>query len=148
MTSTAASRPKRSARRTTAAVIALAVVLVAAGCGVPWTQRLGDNTHSSRTTDAGLTASGVATLKEKWRYQPGPCQGVTTGAQWFATPVTFKGVIYIGDDYGCLHAIDEATGHVLWTRFHAFVRSTTCGPPLGIVSSINAQDDGAGGAVL
>src|SRR6478735_8990418 len=148
MTSTAASRPQRSTRRASAAVIALAVVLVAAGCGVPWTQRLGDNTHSSRTADAGLTASGVATLKEKWRYRPGPCNGVTTGAQWFATPVTFKGVVYIGDDYGCLHAIDEATGHVLWTRPNVFVESTSCGQPLGIVSSINVQDDGTGKPVL
>ena len=125
----------------------LAATLVATGCA-PWTQRLGDNTHSSRTADAGLTASGVATLKEKWRYKPGPCNGVTTGAQWFATPVTFKGVIYIGDDYGCLHAIDEATGHVLWTRPNVFVESTSCGQPLGIVSSINVADDGTGRPVL
>ena len=129
-------------------VLALVVALVTTGCSVPWTQRLGDNTHSSRTPDAGLTAANVATLKEKWRYQPGACNGVTTGAQWFATPVTFKGVIYIGDDYGCLHAIDEASGHVLWTRPNVFVRSTTCGQPLGIVSSIAVTDDGTGKPVL
>ena len=88
------------------------------GCAVDWTQRLGGLTHGSRTArhrpDRRRTSR---TLQEQWRYRPGACNGVTTGAQWFATPVTFHGVIYIGDDYGCLHAIDEATGHVLWTRF-------------------------------
>ena len=130
------------------ALIALTVLVTIAIPGCDWTQRLGGLTHGSRTSDTGLTAARVATLQEQWRFKPGACNGVTTGAVWFATPVTFHGVIYIGDDYGCLHAIDEATGHVLWTRFHVFVRSTTCGQPLGIVSSINVQDDGAGNPVL
>ena len=130
------------------ALIALIVLVTIAIPGCDWTQRLGGLTHGSRTSDTGLTAARVATLQEQWRFKPGACNGVTTGAVWFATPVTFHGVIYIGDDYGCLHAIDEATGHVLWTRFHVFVRSTTCGQPLGIVSSINVQDDGAGNPVL
>jgi outer membrane protein assembly factor BamB len=137
--------PRRAGR--TLALVA-AVALVAAGCAADWTQRLGDNTHSSRTPDSGLTAANAGALREQWRYRPGACNGVTTGAQWFATPVVFHGVIYIGDDYGCLHAIDEPTGRVLWTRPNTFITSTTCGQPLGIVSSINATDDGAGHAIL
>jgi outer membrane protein assembly factor BamB len=142
------SSPMRRRPARSLAVIALVVAVLAAGCAADFRQRLGDTTHSSHTTDTGLSAANVGTLKEQWRYRPGPCNGVTTGAQWFATPVTFKGVIYIGDDYGCLHAIDEATGRVLWTRFHMFVTSTTCGQPLGIVSSINVTDDGTGRPVL
>jgi outer membrane protein assembly factor BamB len=136
----------RSPRRL--AALAATVALLASGCAVDWTQRLGDNTHASHTPDTGLSAANVGTLTEQWRYRPGACNGVTTGAQWFATPVTFKGVVYIGDDYGCLHAIDEATGRILWTRANTFVTSTTCGQPLGIVSSINVQDDGTGKPVL
>jgi outer membrane protein assembly factor BamB len=148
--SRSASRQAAATRRGIRPLLLLAVVavLVAAGCTADWTQRLGDNTHSSRTADAGLGPTNVATLRERWRYMPGACNGVTTGAQWFATPVVFKGVVYIGDDYGCLHAIDEQTGHVLWTRPNAFVEGTTCGQPLGIVSSIDVTDDGAGNAVL
>ena len=108
------ARASSSVRAIAAAAVLVAVVTT--GCAVDWTQRLGDSTHSSRTPDNGLTAQNVVALTEKWRLQPGPCAGVTTGAVWFATPVTFNGVIYIGDDYGCLHAIDEATGRVLWTR--------------------------------
>src|SRR3954471_10579944 len=131
-----------------AIAVVAAVVLVAAGCAADWTQRLGDTAHTSRTPDSGLTAANVGALREQWRYRPGPCNGVTTGAQWFATPVVYHGVIYIGDDYGCLHAIDEPTGRVLWTRPNTFVTSTTCGQPLGIVSSINVTDDGSGHPVL
>ena len=145
MPRTARSNP-RSSRRF-AALVAI-VTVVACGCAADWTQRLGDNTHASHTPDTGLSADNVGTLREQWRYRPGPCNGVTTGAQWFATPVTFKGVVYIGDDYGCLHAIDEQTGAVRWTRPNTFVTGTTCGQPLGIVSSVNVQDDGAGNPVL
>ena len=150
MPQSAPSRPRRASGRGSGrslAALAILVAVTAVGCA-NWTQRLGDTTHSSHTADTGLSAANIGTLKEKWRYQPGACNGVTTGAQWFATPVTFKGVIYIGDDYGCLHAIDEATGHVLWTRPNVFVTSTTCGQPLGIVSSINVADDGTGKPVL
>ena len=139
--------PPRGSVLATAAMVA-AIALVTNGCAVDWSQRLGDRTHSSHTPDNGLNAQNVGALTEKWRLQPGPCAGVTTGAVWFATPVTFHGVIYIGDDFGCLHAIDEATGRILWTRFHTFVTTTTCGQPLGIVSSIDVEDDGAGNPVL
>ena len=121
-----------------------------AGCGpsADWTSRLFDPGHGGRVPDTGLTASNVGALREKWRLQPPACNGVTTGAVWFATPVTFHGVIYIGSDYGCLYAINEATGVIIWSRFSIFQPVQTCQQPLGIVSSINVQDDGAGNPVL
>ena len=135
-------------RRLTAPAILAALVLVAAGCSLDWTSRLGDPGHSSFTMDTGLTASNVATLRQVWRRPAPPCNGVTNGAPWFATPVTFDGTIYVGDDFGCLHAINESTGAIKWTKFAAYQPQLTCAQQLGIVSSINVQDDGAGNPVL
>jgi outer membrane protein assembly factor BamB len=129
-------------------VLVVALGLCLSGCGVDWTQRLADNSHGGSTPDTGLDINNARTLKEKWRLAPPPCNGVTTGANWFATPVTFRGVIYIGSDYGCLHAINEANGAILWTRFNIFQPVQTCSQPLGIVSSVNVKDDGSGNPVL
>jgi outer membrane protein assembly factor BamB len=129
-------------------VAALVLVVALAGCGFDWTSRLGDRTHGAYTPDSGLTAANVGTLREQWRLHPPACNGVTTGASWFATPVTFHGVIYLGSNFGCLHAIDEHSGAILWTRFHIFQPELTCSQQLGIVSSIRVTDDGAGNPVL
>jgi outer membrane protein assembly factor BamB len=128
--------------------IAAALVLVASGCGYDWTMRLGDPAHSSFTKDAGITAANAPTLRQIWRLPPPACNGVTNGAPWFATPVVLHGTIYAGDDFGCLHAIDEATGKIIWTKYAAYQPNLTCAQQLGIVSSINVQDDGSGNAVL
>jgi outer membrane protein assembly factor BamB len=133
------------------AVLVATVALVASACTADWTQRLGDNAHTARSNDTQLTAANVSTLTEKWRLQPGACNGVdvnTTGAVWFATPVTFKGVIYIGSDFGCLYAIRESNGQILWTRKDSFQPQLTCVQRLGVISSVNVQDDGTGQPVL
>src|SRR5947208_186329 len=107
----------RRSRRSWAVVALVVLVIATSACAADWTQRLGDDAHTTFTPDNGLTASNVGSLREKWRLAPPPCNGVTTGANWFATPVVYKGVIYIGSDYGCLHAIDKETGRIIWTRF-------------------------------
>jgi polyvinyl alcohol dehydrogenase (cytochrome) len=126
----------------------LAALLMSSCVSVDWTSRLFDASHSNHTSDDGLTASSVGTLKEKWRRTAPSCNGVSSGLGWLATPAVFKGVIYIGSNFGCLHAINEADGTVLWSKFAAYTPKQTCSQQLGIVSSVNVQDDGAGNAVL
>ena len=141
------TRPIR--RRGAIAALAMSLVLVA-GCStnVDWLSRLFDATHDGHTADNGLTAANVGTLKEKWRLPAPSCNGVQSGAGWYATPVTFKGVIYIGSGFGCLYAINEADGTIKWSKFAAFQPQQTCSQRLGIVSSINVTDDGSGNPVL
>jgi outer membrane protein assembly factor BamB len=128
--------------------VALAVMLLS-GCGsADWLSRLFDAGHGSSTPDSGLTASNASTLKQKWRLQGPGCQGVGTGGGWLATPVTFKGVIYEGSNFGCLYAINETNGKVIWSKFTAYQPFLTCVQRLGIVASVNVQDDGAGNPVL
>jgi outer membrane protein assembly factor BamB len=134
-------------RARTLGVVAVAV-LVLSGCGVDWPSRLFDGGHGSSTSDSGLTASNAATLKQLWRRQAPGCTGVGTGGGWLATPVTFKGVIYVGSNFGCLYAINEADGTVIWSKFTAYQPKQTCVQRLGIVASVNVQDDGSGNPVL
>lgn len=140
--------PRRGHRR--AAALVLAAILMS-GCGVnaDWLSRLFDPGHGSHTPDTGLTASNASSLKQIWRIQaPGCTPGPGTGGGWLATPVTFKGVIYIGSNFGCLYAIKEADGTVIWSKFTAYQPFLTCQQKLGIVSSVNVQADGNGNPVL
>jgi outer membrane protein assembly factor BamB len=138
-------------RRFSRAVALIAVAVGAAvlpACTVEWHQRLFDSAHGSSTSDPNLTADEVGQLTMKWRfYSPTNCPSSGGNGIW-ATPVTFKGVIYVGTDRGCLYAIDEATGQVKWGRFFAYVLKTTCEVSLGIVSSVVVADDGQGNPVL
>lgn len=129
------------------ALMALALV---GGCttNVDWLGRLFDPGHGSRTPDNGLTATNVATLARKWRLTVPGCTGGASGGEWFATPVTFKGVIYIGSARGCLYAINESTGTVKWSKFTAFQPKLTCSQQLGVVASVAVVDDGHGNPLL
>jgi outer membrane protein assembly factor BamB len=131
-------------------VAVLATVILMSGCTVnaDWLGRLFDPGHSSRTPDTGLTAANAPTLKQKWRLQGPGCSGAGTGGGWLATPVTFKGVIYVGSNFGCLYAINEADGTVKWSKFTAYQPKQTCVQRLGIVASVRVEDDGTGNPVL
>jgi outer membrane protein assembly factor BamB len=131
--------------------IVAVVAIICSACQLDFTQRLADVSHTTATLDDGITAQNASTLTEQWRMQPPACNGVgvaTTGAVWFATPVTYKGVIYIGDDFGCLNAVNEKTGAVIWRRYFNFTAKKTCLQRLGWVSSVNVQTDSAGKTVL
>ncbi|MDQ1476634.1 MAG: hypothetical protein QOE62_1863 [Actinomycetota bacterium] len=142
------------------AMVLMVVPLLAialSGCvSADWQNRLFGKRHGSASPDDGLTAQGVATLKAKWRLPapsctapPGSPPGAgAAGGEWFATPVTFQGVIYIGSAHGCLFAINEATGTVKWKKFTAFQPVQTCVQPLGVVSSVSVADDGHGNPLL
>jgi len=138
---------RRLGRRVTwrRSALALAVlVLVASGCDLDWTGRLADAGHSSHTADTGLTAANTATLHKIWRKQAPSCPGGKAGGGWAATPVTYKGVIYIGSNFGCLFALNESDGSVRWSKFTAYQPRLTCSDRLGIVSSVVVRDEGNG----
>ena len=113
-------------------------------CNADWTSRLFGPGHGSYTIDDGITASNAVTLEQKWRRPAPACPGGRSGGGWLATPVTFDGVIYIGSNFGCLFAINEANGTVRWSRFAAFQPRQTCVQRLGIVSSVVVRNEGAG----
>jgi outer membrane protein assembly factor BamB len=120
------------------------------GClpNVAWNARLFDAAHSSRSADGGLTAANTDRLRQIWRLPAPGCPGAPSGGGWLATPVVFHGVIYVGSNFGCLYAINEANGAVRWSKFTAYQPKQTCVQQLGIVSSVNVQDDGSGNPVL
>lgn len=122
-------------------VSAFSAAVLLTGCGIDWTGRLFDASHGSTTTDSGITASNVSTLTMTWRLAAPACNGQSSGFGWFATPVTSNGVIYEGSDYGCLHAIRESDGTVLWSRFMGYEPVLTCTMPLGIVSSVVVRNE-------
>jgi outer membrane protein assembly factor BamB len=129
------------------AVLLVVTALLFSACDAGWTDRLGDAGHGSRSADTGITASNAATLKRLWRRQAPSCPGGTGGGGWLATPVTFQGVIYIGSNHGCLFALRESDGSVIWSKFAGFQPRQTCGQRLGIVSSAVVRNE-AGGPVL
>ena len=90
--------------RRPSSVVGLAVVLVVITACSPlnldWQSRLFDSGHGSATTDNVLTATDVGALTTKWRLTPPACPGGASGGAWYATPVTFKGVIYVGSARG------------------------------------------------
>jgi hypothetical protein len=123
----------------------LCLALVLTGCD--WPMRLGGIDHGSTTRDGQLTASAVADVAAKWRVADRGCAGRGSSAGFVATPVTFKGVVYIGGLSGCLYAINESDGSQEWSRFMGYQPALTC-PARGISSSVNVQGDGAGRPVV
>ncbi len=133
-------RRRRAGARGVVLAAFLAIVL-ANGCGVDWTGRLFDAGHSSATSDGGMTASNVGSLRQIWRKQAPGCSGAGPGGGWLATPVTLNGVIYEGSNFGCLYALNESDGNVIWSKFTAFQPKQTCVQQLGIVSSVVARTE-------
>ena len=129
--------------------VALGTALALTGCNWnDWPMRLGSPSHGSSMNDGGrLTASAVAHLVARWRVPDRGCAGGGSSTGFFATPVTFRGVVYIGGLSGCLYAINESDGSERWSRFMGYRPTLTCGQ-IGITSSANVQADGNGSPVL
>jgi len=116
------------------AVVAGAVPVGAAGSN--WPAYLFNAKHGSYNASAKtITPANAATLSPAWTWTPPaatmPGQPVATLA---STPAVSNGLVFIGASTGIFYALDENTGAVVWQRFVAFVRSTTCAGR-GFVSS-------------
>jgi len=120
-------------------------MILASSCD--WQTRLGGLAHDSVSIDACLNASNVAQLGVKWRATDQGCVGAGPSSGFEATPVTFKGVVYIGGLSGCLYALNESDGSLRWSRFMGYRPTLTCAG-VGISSSVNVQGDGNGNPLL
>jgi outer membrane protein assembly factor BamB len=138
--------PAHAARTSSRLALVLLMVVVLGGCD--WLGRLFDPAHGGSTSDSGLSAGNVGALTQKWRLRAPGCSGAGSGGGWLATPAESEGVIYEGSNSGCLYALKESDGTVLWSKFSAFQPSLTCQQRLGIVSSVTVVAGDAGEPVL
>jgi hypothetical protein len=147
-TSTSTSTTTTSTSTTTTSTPTTTTTLPAGTVTADWTQRLVDVRHSSSTPDNTTTSANLAGYTQRWRLQVPQCTGAPfAGGGFDSTPVTFKGTIFVGALNGCLLAVNEATGAVIWSRFFAYQPNLTC-PQFGIVSSVQVSDNGSGGPLL
>jgi outer membrane protein assembly factor BamB len=94
---------------------------------VNWTQYLYSPGHTSDDQAATtITPANAAQLKSVWRFVPSAASVSGLGG-FFASPVVYNGVIYIGARNGYFYAIDETTGKMVWRRFIGIVTHKTCG---------------------
>jgi polyvinyl alcohol dehydrogenase (cytochrome) len=145
---------RRTARITLCAMLLTAPAVsagihgaTAATTFINWPAYLYRQTHSSDNKAAvAITPSAVPSLSRVWTWSP--AAPTMTGQPWglLASPTVFNGHIYIGANTGVFYALDEATGHVLWTRFLGFVPKLTCGA-LGIVSTATVATNPATGTL-
>jgi len=105
-----------------------------------WPGYLHDNGHSSFNPIAtSITTGNIGNLQPVWRWRvPAPANGASP-TLW-ASPVTSKGVVYIGAEDGTFFAISEATRKVLWSDFLGLETKTTCST-LGITSTADVATD-------
>jgi polyvinyl alcohol dehydrogenase (cytochrome) len=84
------------------------------------------NTRFQQQDSAGLTASDVPRLKQKWAFGlPGASSGGTQ-------PVVLGGRVYVGDAEGDLFALDARTGCLYWrTEIEASIRTAPVVGPRG-----------------
>src|SRR3954447_16691888 len=109
---------------------------VAAAAQANWTSYLGGARHPSFTTNAQITKAGAAHLALAWSWKPDkPTIAGQPKSGMYASPTVYNHRIYIGAYTGVFYALDEATGHVLWSRFLGFQPSRSCTQPLGFVST-------------
>lgn len=143
---------KRQRRWRTIAIgaFALAVVALIAGpsSGVGflnWPGYLFGADHPSVNTGAtSITAANVGTLHSVWHWHP-PNTSTLVTSGLFATPAVYNGRVFEGSNNGNFYALDESTGHQLWSQFLGFVQHHTCGSR-GITSSATVTTDPVTGA--
>jgi glucose dehydrogenase len=107
-----------------AALVAVGVVLMLAGCGGGG----GDSSDSADFTGSGypnvdtsntrfvkgpIDSSTIANLEEAWTL---PIEAQSTFGSYAASPIVSKGVVYSQDLESNVQAIDLASGEVLWSK--------------------------------
>ena len=113
----------------------------AASPSTDWPTYLFSARHTSRSASAAIMPSNVATLHKAWTFtSPGPTMPGQPSGGFIASPIVSNGVVYIGANTGVFYALDEATGHVMWSHFIGFVQRHTCGAR-GITSSATVAPD-------
>jgi outer membrane protein assembly factor BamB len=125
------------------AVLCALLAVVVTGCD--WTSYLGDARHSSIAPDTGIDAGNVARLRQTWRWHPASTPD--RPGSIFATPVTWRGRVFVAGGNGILVALDLKTGAVLWQHDFGFVPEYEC-PSQGMTASAAVRPDGHGNPFL
>jgi fibronectin type 3 domain-containing protein len=105
-----------------------------AGGSADWPAYLMDAGHSSYNAAAtAITPAQVAagSLNPVWRFFP-PAAANGGVPNFWGSPTTANGVVYMGDGDGRFDAIRESDQTLLWSRFIGIQKATTCSNTLGI----------------
>lgn len=105
------------------------MALLAASCGADsaegaadWPHPNFDTANTRATTASKINSSNVDQLAEKWRYE---LARRGAGGAAATNPVIIDGVVYLGDLFTNVHAIDLTSGEAIWMVDNA---ETTDGP--------------------
>ncbi|HEY7138238.1 MAG TPA: PQQ-binding-like beta-propeller repeat protein [Acidimicrobiia bacterium] len=125
-------------------VVVVMLVVVLAGCD--WTAYLYSPGHTSAADDGGFSTGNVGAAVQRWRWTPDPPPPGATN-EIYASPVTWKGRVFIGVNSGDFYALSLDTGQVLWKRSFGFQPALTCAAA-GIAATAAVRDDGNGNPLV
>jgi outer membrane protein assembly factor BamB len=129
------TRHTRRVRATGASAVVCGVLALLAAQAQPagaltfinWPGYLNGPAHSSSSPATAITTTTALGLKRYWTFR---CAGPTIPGQppsgFVASPTVYNGTIYIGCNTGLFYALNEATGHVLWSQMLGYVTKHTC----------------------
>jgi outer membrane protein assembly factor BamB len=122
------------------------------GCSEDWPAyrhnalRTGDQLHHGPLTNPAK----IASLSARWTF-PGATPPSPPPGAFRASPVVYKGVVYIGNSNGYFYAIDAKTGSLKWQypSGQALISTFMCNPSSeGIASSAAIAEIGGKDAVV
>jgi PQQ-dependent dehydrogenase (methanol/ethanol family) len=82
--------------------------------GADWLTTTGGLTANRYSTLSDINTSNVAGLKVAWHHKLGIPAKATKALNEEATPVAYKGTLYLPDGKSAVYALDGATGKQLW----------------------------------
>jgi outer membrane protein assembly factor BamB len=87
-----------------------------------------------------ISTSNMANLSPIFQWNP-PKSPNSGGQSDFASPIVYRGVIYVGLANGEMFAISLATQTVLWSQFLGLITPTTCAGTAGITGTATVAID-------
>jgi outer membrane protein assembly factor BamB len=99
-----------------------------------WTAYLNGPLHTSYSpSQTSITTANAASLVQKWSQ--------SVGAPFIASPIVFRGSVYIGGGDGWFYRLSEHTGQVLAKVFIGSQPSLTCPYALGVAATATVARD-------
>jgi len=113
---------------------------------VNWTSYLHDATHSSVSPATAITPANAAGLAARWTWTPPAATASQPKARFDASPVVWRGTVFIGSQTGEMFAVNLDTGALRWRRFLGFTPRLSCSAK-GITATAALAADPATGRV-
>lgn len=132
------------ARSTLIVVIVMLAVLLA---GCDWTMFHATAGQSSMGADAGFSPTSATSATLRWRWTP---DGPTAAGQptlMYASPVTYKGHVFIGSGEGDFYSVNLKTGVTEWKHKFGWTPNITC-DSLGITATAAVRADTNGNPIV